>query len=84
MNKIISIIRISILFVLGTLAMIFLFGEEQDTDTLPFLFHMLVDKSLAFALCFCIGNLYKRWSKIDPLLIACDKMCNEVMEGEDE
>jgi len=82
MNKTISIIRIAILFVLCSFAIIFLFGEEQDTNFFPLLLHMIVDKALAFFLCYLIGHLYKRWSKIDLLLMACDKMCNEVMEDE--
>lgn len=84
MNKTISIIRIAILFVLGTLAIIFFFGEEQDEAIMPLLLHMAVDKSLAFAMFYSIGTLYKRWCKVDPIIMACDKMCNEVMEGEDE
>ena len=80
MNKTISIIRICILFVLSGLAMIFIFGEEQEENILAFLLHVIVDKALGIALCYYIARLYKRWSKIDPWLMAYDKMCDEVME----
>lgn len=84
MNKTISIIRIAVLLVLGFLAMIYLFGEEQDGNTLTLLLHMVLDKSLAFALCYLTCRLYKRWSKTDPLLMACDRMCNETCETKKE
>lgn len=80
MNKTISIIRICILFVLGALAMIFIFGKERDGNFFAFFLHVIVDKALGIALCYYIARLYKRWSKIDPWLIAYDKMCDEVME----
>lgn len=80
MNKTISIIRICILFVLSGLATIFIFGEEQDENTLAFLRHVMVDKALGIALCYYIARLYKRWSKVDPWLMAYDKMRDEVME----
>lgn len=82
MNKAISIIRVSILIVLGFLATILLFGEEQEESTAWFLLHVLMDKTIAIGLFYYIGHLYKRWSKVDPWLKAYDKMCNEVMENE--
>lgn len=42
--------------------------------------HILIDKGLGIGLCFYIGRLYKRWSKVDPWLKAYDKMCDEVMD----
>lgn len=80
MNKTISIIRICILLVLGVLAMIFLFCEEQDANLFAFFLHVIVGKALGIALCYYIARLYKRWSKVDPWLMAYDKMCDEVME----
>lgn len=80
MNKSVSIIRIVILFALGMFAMIFLFGEEQDENIFAFLLHVCVDKALAFAAFLYAGRLYKRWSKIDPWLMAYEKMCDEAME----
>lgn len=80
MNKTISFIRIAILFVLGMVAILLIFGEEQDENILAFLLHVIVDKALGIGLCFYIGRLYKRWSKVDPWLMAYDKMCDEVME----
>ncbi len=80
MNKTISVIRIAILFILSGLAFIFIFGEEQDENVWAFFFHVIVDKGLGIGLCFYIGRLYKRWSKVDPWLKAYDKMCDEVMD----
>lgn len=80
MNKAISIIRISILVALSCIVIILIFGEEQDANVWAFFFHVIVDKGLGIGLCFYIGRLYKRWSKIDPWLKAYDKMCDEVMD----
>lgn len=80
MNKTISVIRIAILFVLGSVATILLFGEEQDENTAWFLFHVLMDKAIAMYLFYVLGRLYKHWSKVDPWLRKYDKMCDEVME----
>lgn len=79
MNKSISIIRIAILCALFTFGMIFLFGQEQGDNTWT-LFQILIDKALALAAFGYMGKLYKRWSKIDPWLMAYDKMCDDVME----
>lgn len=81
MNKTISIIRLSILFILSSIALIFLFVEEQDENMLTFFLHILFDKAFAFALFYYVGRLYKRWSKVDPWLKAYDKMCDEVMDN---
>lgn len=78
MNKTISIIRLAVLLTLGTIAMIFLFGEEQDQSLPAFLVHVAVDKTLALALCYSIARLYKRWSKTDPWLMAYNRMCDRV------
>lgn len=80
MNKTISIIRIAILFILSSLAFIFIFGEEQDENVWAFFFHVIVDKGLGIGLCFYVGWLYKRWSKFDPWLKAYDKKSDEVMD----
>lgn len=79
MNKTASIIRIAILSVLFGLAVILLFGEEQDESLVFFFLHMVMDKAMAFALFYSIGRLYKRWCKLDPWIRAYDKMCNDVM-----
>lgn len=79
MNKSVSIIRIVILLALGMFAMALLFfGKEGDSTWT--LFQMLIDKALALAAFWYMAKLYKRWSKIDPWLMAYDKMCDEVME----
>lgn len=77
MNKIISIIRIAILLVISSFAFIFLFGEESEDCSI---LQILVDKALAFAAFWYVGKLYKRWSKVDPWLMAYDKMCDDVMD----
>ena len=79
MNKTISLIRIAILFALGMVAFLLIFGEEQDRNQLTWLFQLLVDKTLGFGLVFFIARLYKHWSRIDPWFIAYGKMCDEVM-----
>lgn len=79
MNKSISIIRIAILLSIGMFGMIFLFGQEQSDSTWT-LFQILIDKALALAALGYMVKLYKRWSKIDPIIAKYDKMCEEVME----
>ena len=80
MNKTISFIRIAILFVLGMVAILLIFGEEQDANLLTWILRFIVDKAVGFGTMFLIVRLYKRWSKVDPWLITYDKMCEEVME----
>lgn len=80
MNKTISIIRIAILFALGMVASLFIFGEEQDENLLTWTFHFIVDKAVGFGTMFLIARLYKRWCKVDPWFMAYEKMCDEVME----
>lgn len=80
MNKTISIIRIAILFALGMVAFLLIFGEEQDADLLTWTLHFIIDKAVGIGVLFLIARLYKRWSKIDTWLIAYEKMCDEVME----
>lgn len=75
MNKIISITRITILFALCFLAIIFLFGEEQDESLWAFTLHIMADNALAMTLFYGLGLLYKRWSNTDPWIRAFDKLC---------
>lgn len=81
MNKTISIIRIAILFSLGMVAFLLIFGEEQDADLLSWTFRFVIDKTIGIGTVFLIARLYKRWSKIDPWFIAYDKMFDEVMDN---
>lgn len=81
MNKTISIIRIAVLLALGALAAVLILGQEPDTDTLAWTFRFIVDKALGVGTIFLIARLYKRWSKIDPLFIAYNKMCDRVMDS---
>lgn len=80
MNKTISIIRIAILFALGMVAFLFIFGEEQDANLLTWALRFIIDKAVGIGVFFLIAWLYKRWSKIDTWLIAYEKMCDEAME----
>lgn len=80
MNKTISVIRISILFALGMVGFLLVFGEEQDANLLSWIFRFVIDKAVGIGIIFLIARLYKRWSKIDPWLKAYDKMCDEVMD----
>lgn len=80
MNKTISLIRIAILCTLACLSMLFIFGEEQDENLTLFLFHVLFDKALGIGLGYILYRLYNRWSKIDPWLIAYDRMCDEDLD----
>lgn len=80
MNKTISIIRIAILFALGMVAFFLTLGEEQDANLLHWTLRFIADKAIGIGSIFLIAQLYKRWSKVDPWLIAYEKMCDEVME----
>ena len=80
MNKTISIIRLVILFALGMFALLFIFGEEQDEDLLIWMLRFIADKAVGFGAIYLIDRLYKRWSKVDPWLMAYDKMCDEVLD----
>lgn len=81
MNKTISVIRLAILIILFSVAVVFLFGEEQDESLFSFTIHLIMDKAFALGLFYYVGRLYKRWSKVDPWLKAYDKMCDEVMDN---
>lgn len=78
MNKTISILRLASLFILFGLAAVLLFGEEQNDNLAFFFLHLVMNKGMALALFFCVGVLYKRWSKIDPWIKAYNKMTNDL------
>lgn len=80
MNKSISLLRIFSILALSLAAMIFIFFEENNDTMAALALHILIDKGLGIGLCFYIGRLYKRWSRVDPWLKAYDKMCDEVMD----
>ena len=80
MNKTISITRIAILFALGMVAFFLILGEEQDENLLTWTLRFICDKALGIGSIFLIARLYKRWSKVDPWLMAYDKMGDEGME----
>ncbi len=79
MNKTISIFRIVTLFILSGIALILLLCEETDETPSAFILHLFIDKALAIGLFFYVGNLYKRWSRIDPWIKAYDRMFDDVI-----
>lgn len=81
MNKLLSVIRMSVLFILFSVAVVFLFTEEQDESLFSFTIHLIMDKAFAFVLFYYVGRLYKRWSKVDPWLKAYDRMCNDATDN---
>lgn len=57
MKKAISIFRIAILALMGSVGVLFLLGEEQDETVLSFFLHFLFDKvfglAMLAAMCVC-------------------------------
>lgn len=80
MNKTISIIRIAILAMLGSIAMVLLFCEEQGSSVFEFFFRIILDKALGIAFCFYLVRLWKRWSRVDGWLKAYATMLHDVMQ----
>ncbi|MCM1318781.1 MAG: hypothetical protein NC217_00130 [Muribaculaceae bacterium] len=78
MNKTTSIIRIVILVALFSFSALFLLGEEPENCSI---LRIVIDKALAFAALRYMGKLYKRWSKVDPWLIAFEKSCDDENEA---
>ncbi len=77
MKKAISIIRITILVIMGGVGTILLFGEEQEDAILSFLLHVLIDKMIGLALVVATCMLFRRWRKLDNWLKAIDEWCVE-------
>lgn len=80
MNKIVSFIRIAILFTLGCLSMLLIFSEEQDENLTLFCLHVIFDKAIGIGLGYVLYRLYNRWSKTDTWLNAYGKMCGEDLD----
>ncbi len=81
MNKAISLYRIAVLFVLGMVGFIFLFGEEVDEDTVAFVYRFIIDNAIAAGALLVMAWLYKKWSKVDPWLKAYEKSCDEALDA---
>ena len=77
MKKAISILRIATLAIMGCVGALFLFGEEQDEEILPFVLHLLFDKLFAIFMIALMLYLAIRWSEKDEWLQAIDKWCDE-------
>lgn len=77
MKKAISILRIATLAIKGCVGTLFLFGEEQDEEILPFILHFLFDKLFAIFMIAVMLYLAIRWSEKDEWLQALDKWCDE-------
>lgn len=82
MNKAVSILRILVLLVLLSVAFLLLLGEEKDEGLTAFIFHFIIDKGLAFLAGYATYRLYKRWSKVDPWIMAYDQMCERDSDKE--
>ena len=55
--------------------------EEMDENLFAWTVHFFIDKALGISTCFVVAKLYKRWSKIDPWIMACDKLCDDIMDN---
>ncbi len=77
MKKAISILRIAILALMGSVGVLFLLGEEQDEEILPFILHFFFDKLFAIFMIAFMLYLAIRWSEKDEWLQAIDKWCDE-------
>ena len=75
MKKAISIIRIAILAIMGSVGTIFLLGEEQDDTALAFFLHFLLDKAFGLAMLAAMVYLAARWIDKDKWLKAIVKWC---------
>lgn len=78
MKKAISIIRIAILAIMGSVGTLFLLCEEQDDTILSFFLHFLFDKVFGLAMLAAMCVLFWRWSKTDHWLKAIDEWCEEI------
>lgn len=74
MNKSLSVIRMLVLFILGIIAFILLFGEEQGEH---WLLRFFCDKMVAFGMIYLIVRLNKRWSQTCRWFINCEWPCDE-------
>ena len=82
MNKAVSILRILVLLVLSSVAFLLLFGEEMDESLTAFTIHLIIDKGLAFLAGYATYRLYKKWSKVDPWIMAYDQKCERDLDKE--
>lgn len=71
-----SILRISVLIVLSTVAALCIFSEPLEDSTTWFS-DFFFTKSLGFGAAYAVGKLYKRWSKTDKAVKAYDKWCEK-------
>ncbi len=78
MKKAISIIRIAILAIMGSVGTLFLLGEEQDDTALSFFLHFLFDKVFGLAMLAATCMLFWHWCKSDHWLKAIDEWCEEI------
>jgi hypothetical protein len=80
MKKFVSIIRIAILFVVFTFAIVLILGEETGNGMFGF-FQIIIDKALGLAAFWLFVKLYKHWHNIDPWLMAYEKFCSEIKDA---
>jgi hypothetical protein len=75
MKKAISIFRIAILALMGSVGVLFLLGEEQDETVLSFFLHFLFDKVFGLAMLAAMVYLAARWIDKDKWLKAIVEWC---------
>lgn len=75
MKKAISILRIAILALMGSVGVLFLLGEEQDEAPFTFFLHFLFDKVFAFAMLAAMVYFAARWIDKDKWLKAIVEWC---------
>ena len=67
----------AVLFILGIIAFVLLFGEEQGEN---WILRCLFDKAAAIGIIYVIVRLNKRWSRTDRWFIDCERPCDDVKE----
>lgn len=84
MKKAISIIRICILFTVGCIAILFIFGEEQNESILGFIFHFVIDKLVGIVLLVLTFMLYEHWSRHDRWIHHAAHWLDEIVCDEEK
>lgn len=78
MKKAISILRIAILALMGSVGVLFLLGEEQDETVLSFSCISSSTRCFGLAMLAAMCVLFWRWCKTDNWLKAINEWCEEI------
>lgn len=84
MKKAISIIRICILLTVGCIAILFIFGEEQNESIFGFFFRFIIDKLVGIVLLVLTFMLYEHWSRHDRWIHIAAHWLDEIVSEEDK